>query len=194
MIRLDHVCQRPYLKDCVIAAAAMIANVRYEEAFAEVPRWMARRGVRLLVIPSLLRRLTQVEWRAIDGWFRRFETVIRRGDHRTPKVPVLVVIRRPWSLLERHAVVLYGGWVHDPAMPEAVRWETYCRRNWTVTRIWRPVCPELLDTARLRNWTVRNINLAFLWKDQGQPARTAYPLRPFGHALVVVRRAVALDN
>lgn len=161
MSQLDHIRQKPNLRDCAVAATAMIANVTYDEAFAEAPGRVPRRGLPHFGTAGLLRRLTHVKWRYTDGWFRRLDTVCRRERCRIQKGPVLVVIRPPWRLGGYHAVVLCGGWVHDPQLPQGVRRDKYFRRRWTVVRLYWPEHPELLQTARLLNWADRNVTLAF---------------------------------
>ena len=120
-----------------------------------------------LANPAVLKRLTNVKWREYDGWFRRVETTCCRADIRSVRTPLLLIIRPPWRLprilpfrLPRHAVVLYGGWVHDPGFPTGVRRDQYPRRDWIVVRIYRPRHPELLNTTRLHNWVDRNLLLS----------------------------------
>lgn len=158
---LHHVRQNPNLRDCAIAAVAMIANVTYDEVLAMVPSSVAKRGLKLWRLPRVLKHFTHIKWRYYDGWFRRLDTIFRGDNSHIIKEPVLAIIRPPWRLRPRHAIVLFGGWVHDSSFPRGIRWDEYYRRRWTVVRIYRAIHPELLSTARLQNWVERNIKLNF---------------------------------
>jgi hypothetical protein len=156
---LHHVCQKPKSMDCCVAAVAMIANVTYDEVLAQCT--LTKRGVKLRRLPGLLRRFTQVKWRYRDGWFCRLETFLSGRDSKISMVPRLAIIRRPWQWNRGHAIVLYGGWVHDPQYPNSFRREKYPRRDWKVMRIYEPRHADGLDASRLRNWLDRNLTLTF---------------------------------
>ena len=158
---LHHVRQNPNSRDCAIAAVAMIANVTYDEVLAIVPSCVPKRGLKLWRLPRILKHLTHVKWRYDDGWFRSLNTIFRGNNSHTIKEPALAIIRPPWRLRPRHAIVLFGGWVHDGSFPRGIRWDEYYRRRWTVVRIYRARKPELLNSARLQNWVERNIKLNF---------------------------------
>jgi hypothetical protein len=161
MIRLEHVVQKPRTKDCAVACIAMIANVSYDEVLATASASIKKRGLRHREILRLLNRFTRTRWQVQDGWFRRLGSILLAKGKRIPGQPLLVWIREPWHWRVGHAVVVFGGWVHDPAFRQPTRWGDYPRADWKVWRIYRPRNPGALDATRLENWVNSNLCIRF---------------------------------
>jgi hypothetical protein len=152
---LAHVRQQT-LKDCVVATAAMIANVDYEDARSMVHVSITRRGLGAEETRKLLENLTRVKWRSRYGWLRRLEDITLH-----PREPLMVWIRKPWHWQTLHAVAIFRDWVHDPSFGEGIPRNEYPSRHWRVVRVWQPKDVNTFAAVRLKNWADRNIEIVF---------------------------------
>ena len=156
---LEHVHQKPHLKDCALAAVAMVANVSYEEAAAKTTAPLATRGLTQAETIALLRTLTQTDWRCDFSGLQLLDRLDRPENVGSANEPVVVVIRKPWHPKVSHAVVLCGKWVHDPSFPTRFHQSAYPRRHWRTVCIYRPTPLGSLGPARMKNWAAKNLPL-----------------------------------
>lgn len=130
---LKHVMQRQR-NDCVIATAAIVANVPYETAAAHNPVELSKRGLHAREVLRVLKHATGISWRSPEfGWFR---PAFRFAE--TSSLLVLGV-RQPWTWRgEWHCIALNDGVVYDPSFKQSCPIEKYERRDWPVLFVFRP--------------------------------------------------------
>ncbi len=124
-----HVRQRNG-RDCGVAAAAMLAGVTYDRAARAHPRARPHDGLQAMEVAVMLRRLTGRLVRlsgAAEG-----ET-LAAGAPALPD-PAIVLIHAPGST-RGHYVVVAGGCVLDPELPEAAPLADYRHLDWTIFRV-----------------------------------------------------------
>jgi hypothetical protein len=126
---IRHVRQRS-LRDCGVAAAAMLAAVSYERAARAHPPARRGGGLQAMDIAVMLRRLT--------GRFVRLSGAAE-GDTLAEYAaaaagPAIVLIHEPDSV-RGHYVVVADGLVLDPELAEPAPMASYRHREWCVFRV-----------------------------------------------------------
>lgn len=139
---LQHVVQCRS-NDCVIATAAMIANVSYDTAAQRSPVPVGERGLYSSEILRILESVTGISWSGPQFalWHPIYRLKITNG-------PFVVVIRRPWKWNTLHCLAISNGCVHDPEYRCRQSMDEYPRRRWRVVAIYRPVVAERLMAVR----------------------------------------------
>jgi len=97
---LQHIMQR-HRNDCVIATAAIVANVSYETAAAHSPVEPGKRGLHTREVVRVLKRVTGISWRSPEfGWFRPTSRFVAQPS------PLVLGLRQPWNWRrEWHCIV-----------------------------------------------------------------------------------------
>jgi len=164
---LVHVPQRcPF--DCVVASAAMVANVTYEEALAHCPVKPWERGLSPQATLRLLKGLTGIAWQDPRfGWFRRVCSLPAQEQGQ------LAFVCTRLSLRATHCIALQGEWVHDPELPRGFRARHYPRRRRRVFLVFRPATPASLAEVRRDNWPARHASLELGGEHPGYPGAAA---------------------
>ncbi len=124
-----HVRQRA-AGDCGVAATAMLADVSYARAARVHPPQRPGGGLQAMDVAVMLRRLTgrtvrlsgAAEGEALGDWAG------------AAPATAIVLIHEPDSL-RGHYVVVAGGYVLDPELPEAATLAGYRHRDWRVYRV-----------------------------------------------------------
>ncbi len=124
-----HVRQRNG-RDCGVAAAAMLAGVSYGRAARAHPRTRPHDGLQAMEVAVMLRRLTGRLVR-LSGAAEGEPLAASAGG--LPD-PALVLIHAPEST-RGHYVVVAGGFVLDPELPEVAPLAEYRYRDWTIFRV-----------------------------------------------------------
>jgi hypothetical protein len=143
---LHHVAQKGQ-NDCVIATAAWVANVSYEEAAARSPVPVGSRGLRWNESCYLLESLTGTPWNPSPSWWRRVSRL------KTSDELCILITRKPWHLRTFHCIALEGKWVYDPAFAHPFTRREYLWKHWRVSLMFFPDSPEkLVDVRKNRLW------------------------------------------
>ncbi len=143
---LIHIRQRQQV-DCVIACAAMLVNVTYDECLARSPAKPGARGMTTSATLHLLKALTDIDWQHPRfGWYR---SVCRLKDRESGQ---LIFVSAGLSLRRFHCIALHGDWVHDPSFVRGFPIVDYPRRDWKTFVRFRPVEQDALTRVRQLNW------------------------------------------
>jgi hypothetical protein len=151
-VKVQHVRQRTSC-DCVIATAAIVANLPYAEAARVSPVQPGRRGLFSSETRSILFATTGVRWFGPRlAWFR--------GLSHFATMPSLRVIdiRRQKTLSElfklgtiSHCIATRNGIIFDPEFDNPISVADYPRLDWTVIGYYTPWNANKLETAQLIN-------------------------------------------
>jgi len=152
---LQHVVQR-CSNDCVIATAAMIADVSHDVAAERSPVPLGKRGLYPGEILRILESVTGVSW--LGPQFAWWRPILRLSS---ANYPFAVVIRQPWKWKRAHCLAVYNGYVHDPGYPCGCSMNEYQRRQWRVVGVYRPVVAERLMAVRQYHGRQRSEFVAF---------------------------------
>jgi hypothetical protein len=141
---------------CAVAAAAMLADLSYEDAAAHWPDLDAARTRSPRELCALLEAVTDTERLLSPCWHPQ------QPVHRfpVPPWPVAAFIQDA-GLRPRFGqwVVLMDGIVHDPGKWTAHLVDRYRRRDWVVTCVAQLVRPEEVERSRERKQAERVLNL-----------------------------------
>ncbi len=128
-VPVRHVRQRNG-RDCGVAAAAMLAGVSYGRAARAHPRARPHDGLQAMEVAVMLRRLT--------GRLVRLSGAAEGEPLATAAAalpdPAIVLIHAPGST-RGHYVVIAGGYVLDPELPEVCALQSYRCLDWTIFRV-----------------------------------------------------------
>lgn len=123
---LKHVRQRKSC-DCVVATAAILANVSYEHAAAFSPIVPGKRGLKLVETRCLFETLTGISWnRPRFHWFTRLFSV-------TSECASFVAVIRPSILTKKyHCIFVENLIVYDPGSHRPFPIDHYELRRWWI--------------------------------------------------------------
>ena len=117
-------------RDCGVAAAAMLAGVSYARAALARPRARPHDGLQAMEVAIMLRRLTGRVVRLSGA--AAGEPLAACAA--TLPHPAIVLIHEP-DATRGHYVVLAGGYVLDPELPEVAPLAEYGHLGWTIFRV-----------------------------------------------------------
>ena len=125
-VDLRHVRQRKVC-DCVIATAAVIANVSYDRAAAFSPVVPGLRGLRLTESKNFFETVTGISWNSPKlHWFTRLSSVV------SANASFVAVVRPTLLTLNYHCVYVQDRMVFDPELSRPFPIDRYTMRDWWI--------------------------------------------------------------
>jgi hypothetical protein len=151
-VGLAHVAQRTDC-DCVVATAAIVANVPYSEAAAVSPVQPGARAMYPREIRSLLHKTTTIRWWGpCYAWFRSLTTLSNSST------TLVLSIRRPMTFrdflrprVNYHCIAVLRGMILDPELAGPMRNTDYARKDWTVVGYYSPWNRRALESIQRVN-------------------------------------------